>query len=78
MGDEQLHESIIRYKYIMKKEQKKCEHFWLPAQIIVLDKYKQEHDSIGNSYRWRDVLRVERIYCAKCGKNCYADLSDLK
>mgnify|MGYP001570958578 CR=1 FL=1 len=59
-------------------KEKVCEHFFLPAQVIKLDKYRQEHDSNGESYRWRDVFRVERVYCAKCGKNCYADLSDLK
>jgi len=62
----------------MEKKDIKCEHFWLPAQIIIIDKYKQAHDINGNSFRWRDVLKVERVYCAKCGKNCYADLSDLK
>ena len=56
----------------------KCEHFWLPFQIIKIDKAKQAHDLQGSNFRWRDIFRVERVYCAKCGKNCYSDLSDLK
>lgn len=56
----------------------KCNHFFLPAEVIILDKYKQAHNSKDNNYRWRDVLKVERVYCAKCGKNCYDDLSDLR
>ena len=42
--------------------EEKCNHFFLPAKVN----------------RGRDVFNVERVYCAKCGKNCYADLSDLR
>jgi hypothetical protein len=63
----------------MKEEIKsKCEHFWLPAQVIIIDKDREAHNSSGSTYKYRDVIKVERVYCAKCCKNCYADLSDLK
>jgi len=62
----------------MENKENKCEHFFLPYQIISIDKAKQCHDLSGNAYRWRDIYRVEEVYCAKCGKICYSDLSDLK
>ncbi len=61
-----------------KKKKKQCKHFWLPFRILLKPKDEQSHDLLCKRYRWCDALEVTRVYCAKCGKNCYADLSDLK
>jgi len=60
----------------MKKET--CKHFWLPNEVIILPKHKGEHVGADKKYMLCDVLKVRRVYCAKCGKNCYSDLSDLE
>ncbi len=72
---EEINKNVVLTKGIRDMKKKVCKHFWLPHRILFVPKYEQ-HDT--KNYDWRDALEIVRVYCAKCGKNCYSDLSDLK
>ncbi|MCR4279704.1 MAG: hypothetical protein NUV78_03140 [Candidatus Zambryskibacteria bacterium] len=53
------------------EEKHRCN--FLPLETTIYEKYRQEHDSGGENYRWCDAHIVRRVYCTGCGKICYAD-----
>ena len=55
-----------------------CKHFFLPSKILYRKKYTKAHNEEGNKYKFIDVIEVERVYCCKCGIDCWKDLSNLK